>query len=142
MIYYNFNIILKLIFRLYKNTKNDDWLKPNTYEEQFELLKNYNNKMDYNKINRSTCSVCSRFSIILDEKYEYSIDYLSKFRWHKGTLNEPLLDITNLSYHLLILLHDPKAALYEGHFAKLNGMILNREGFNSNKTVNIFLFIN
>ena len=79
--------------------------------------------MDYNKINRSTCTVCSRFSIVLNEKFEYPIDYLSKFRWHKGTLNDPLLDIANLSYHSLISLHDPKAVLYEGDYAKLNGMI-------------------
>ena len=91
--------------------------------------------MDYKKINRLTCTVCSRFSVVLNENIEYPIEYLSKFRWHNNTTNEPLLNITNLSYHSLIALHEPNAVNYEGDYAKLNGMILSRQGFNDNKTV-------
>ena len=105
------------------------WLKIRTHMDNYRLIFDFENKTDPNKLSKFTCTICSRVPIVNNTKLEqhlYSIAYLTNFKQIlKNRLNS---NYCNENF------------IFNSDFQKLNGMILNKNGFNS-KSNKVSVFI-
>lgn len=100
--------------------KKYKFLNVNTFEENINLVKNYDQETDYRKLYRFVCSVRSKFCISNNR------DYLNSSNLILNMKNK--FQLENLSCenkHLFI-----NDFIYPDSFQNLNGLVLNREGFN------------
>ncbi len=106
-------------------------MKVNTFEENIKLLTAFNNNTSYTKLHRLNCSVCGQFSIVktLNKTDDfYHIDFLYYFKDQLNYKNLP--DYKEFE----------TAFLYNGHFSKLNNLVLDQMGFYSGEN-KVFYFL-
>jgi hypothetical protein len=116
------NITIKFINNNYiicRKENEKDWLKIRTIEDNLQLLKEFDDSINYQKIHRIICAVCARFTITKDiNKTKYSIEYLR-------TYETVLKNMTNIKLNFI------------SQFTTLNGMMIEPLGFNDDETVDI-----
>jgi hypothetical protein len=107
------------------------WPKIRSNMDNYKLIFNFENKTDPNNLYKFTCTICSRVPIVNNTKVEqhlYSITYLTDFK-------QILQNRLNSNYC-------KENFIFNSVFQKLNGMILNKNGFNSKSNKVSVLFVN
>ena len=97
--------------------------------DNYRLIFDFENKTDPNKLSKFTCTICSRVPIVNNtkvEKHLYSIAYLTNCK--------------QILKNHLISNYCSENFIFNSDFQKLNGMILNKNGFNS-KSNKVSVFI-